>query len=55
MTKKTEFISSNGSSGELLKGTAAKGEHLFRAAVEATVEFIASFKQWPLMEDLRSE
>jgi len=55
MTKKTEFISSNGSSGEPLKGTAAKGEHLFRAAVEATAEFIASFKQWPLMEDLRSE
>ena len=55
MTKKTEFISSNGSSGEPNKGTAAQGEHLFRAAVDAAVEFVASFKDWPLMEDLRSE
>jgi creatinine amidohydrolase len=55
MIKKTEFISSNGSSGEPHKGTAAKGAHLFGAAVEAAVEFVASFKDWPLMEDLRSE
>ncbi len=53
--KKTEFISSNGSSGEPYKGTPEKGQHLFRAAVEAAVEFLASFQKWPLMEDLRVE
>jgi len=52
MIKRTEFISSNGSSGEPHLGTAEKGKHLFDHAVNAFVEFIHSFKTWPFLEDL---
>lgn len=52
MVKRTEFISSNGSSGEPHLGTAEKGKHLFDHAVAAFVEFIHSFKTWPLLDDL---
>lgn len=52
IVKKTEFISSNGSSGEPGLGTAPKGEHLFNSAVEALVKFISSFKTWPFSENL---
>lgn len=51
--KQTEFISSNGSSGEPQLGTAEKGKHLFDHAVNALVAFVESFKNWPLSEDLR--
>jgi creatinine amidohydrolase len=52
MVKRTEFISSNGSSGEPQLGSAEKGAHLFEHAVSALVEFISSFKTWPFMESL---
>jgi creatinine amidohydrolase len=52
MIKRTEFISSNGCSGEPQLGTAEKGKHLFDHAVAAFVEFIHSFKTWPFLEDL---
>lgn len=52
MVKQTEFISSNGCSGEPQLGTAEKGKHLFEHGVSAVVEFINAFKTWPLMEKL---
>ncbi len=52
MVKQTEFISSNGCSGEPQLGTAEKGKHLFEHGVSAVVEFITAFKTWPLMEKL---
>lgn len=52
MVKRTEFISSNGSSGEPQLGAAEKGKHLFDHAVTSFVEFIHSFKTWPFLEDL---
>ena len=53
MTKKTQYISSNGSSGEPQLATAAKGEFLIEKATSAVREFVAKFKTWPLMLDLR--
>ena len=35
--------------------TAEKGAHLLERATESTVEFLRDFKEWPLMEDLRSQ
>lgn len=52
VVRKTQFISSNGSSGEPQLGTAEKGKHLFDHAVSALVEFVDSFKTWPFLEDL---
>lgn len=52
--KKTQFISSNGSSGEPQKGTAEKGEKLFDQAVTALRQFLGEFKKWPFMADLRN-
>jgi creatinine amidohydrolase len=52
MVKRTEFISSNGCSGEPHLGTAEKGKHLFDHGVAAFVEFVHSFKNWPLLDDL---
>src|SRR5262249_48713254 len=51
--KKTEFLSSNGSSGEPQLATPAKGEFLYRQATDALARFISQFKTWPLMNDLR--
>jgi creatinine amidohydrolase len=53
--KKTQYLSSNGSSGEPQKGTVAKGEKLFEQAVAALRRFLSEFKGWPFMEDLRNE
>lgn len=50
----TEFISSNGSSGEPQLATAEKGLHLLAAAVETLVAFVHHFAQWQPMEDLRN-
>lgn len=55
MVKQTPFISSNGSSGEPQLGTAAKGEHLYNHAVEALVNFVQSFKNWPFLENLQKK
>lgn len=55
MVKQTPFISSNGSSGEPQLGTAAKGEHLYNHAVEALVNFVQSFKDWPFLENLQKQ
>ena len=52
MVKRTEFISSNGCSGEPQLATAEKGKHLFDHAVDALVQFLNSFKEWPMMESL---
>lgn len=52
MIKQTEFISSNGSSGEPQLASAEKGKHLFEHAVQSLVGFINSFKTWPFLESL---
>jgi creatinine amidohydrolase len=52
MVKRTEFISSNGCSGEPQLATAEKGKHLFDHAVDALVKFLSSFKEWPMLESL---
>ncbi len=52
MVKQTQFISSNGSSGEPQLGSAEKGAHLFNHAVKALVEFLKEFKTWPFLENL---
>lgn len=49
--KKTQYLSSNGSSGEPQLATA--GEFLLQQATDAVSQFVAQFKTWPLMEDLR--
>ncbi|MGJ5814404.1 creatininase family protein [Paludibaculum fermentans] len=54
IVRRTEFLSSNGSSGEPHKATAAKGAHLLSAATEALIEFLNDFASWPPMEDLRN-
>lgn len=54
MVKQTPFISSNGSSGEPQLGTAAKGRHLYDHAVEALVNFMQSFKEWPFLTNLQT-
>ncbi|WP_019987336.1 creatininase family protein [Rudanella lutea] len=48
--KQTEFISSNGSSGEPQKGTADKGKHLFETALNALTEFLSAFSKWHTSE-----
>ncbi len=55
MVKKTQFISSNGSSGEPQLGSAEKGKHLYMHAVDALVAFIQSFKTWPFSENLKKK
>ncbi|MBY0534419.1 MAG: creatininase family protein [Chitinophagaceae bacterium] len=50
--KQTAFISSNGSSGEPQLGTAEKGQFLIDKAIEATIAFLSSFKNWPFNEPL---
>lgn len=52
MAKQTQFISSNGCSGEPQLGTAAKGEHLINHAVQSLVTFISAFKSWPFLQNL---
>lgn len=54
MVKRTEYLSSNGSSGEPQKATEGKGEILLNAAVQALVQFLSDFAQWPSMENLRN-
>lgn len=53
--KQTEFISSNGSSGEPQLGTAEKGQYLLDKAIEGLVTFVESFKSWPLSDSLVNE
>ena len=50
--KQTEFVSSNGSSGEPQRGTPEKGKHLSDQAVAALVQFLESFKTWPVAGNL---
>ncbi len=52
LVKRTEFISSNGCSGEPQLASSEKGKHLFEHAVEALVNFLMSFKSWPFLESL---
>jgi creatinine amidohydrolase len=47
--KGTEYISSNGSSGEPQLATAEKGAHLYEKAVGALVRFVESFARWPFL------
>lgn len=49
----TEWVTSNGVSGDPRKATATKGEHLLNAAVDALVKFVDDFKTWPFPQDLR--
>jgi creatinine amidohydrolase len=55
MVKQTEFVSSNGCSGEPQLATAEKGKHLFDHAVNALVQFIQSFKTWPVSGNLKNQ
>ena len=50
--KATAFHSSNGSSGEPQLATAAKGSHLFSKATGSLLQFVDSFKDWPLMQKI---
>lgn len=50
--KQTQFISSNGSSGEPQLANAEKGKHLLENAADSVTEFLRSFKNWPLSKDL---
>ena len=50
--KGTEYISSNGSSGEPQLATAEKGAHLYEKAVGALVRFVESFARWPFMPSI---
>jgi creatinine amidohydrolase len=52
MIKQTQFISSNGSSGEPELASKEKGAYLFTQAVDALVAFLHSFKTWPFMKNL---
>ena len=51
--KGTEYISSNGSSGEPQLATAEKGAHLYEKAVGALVKFLKAFAKWPFLPALR--
>lgn len=53
MTKSTHFISSRGSSGRPDLADAGKGEHLLEKATAGLLEFLADFKDWEFMPDLR--
>ena len=50
--KGTEYISSNGSSGEPQLATAEKGAHLYEKAVGALVKFLKAFAKWPFLQPL---
>jgi len=54
MVKRTHFISDNGGSGQPQRATAAKGRHLVEKAVSAAVDFVDSFKTWPIDEELET-
>lgn len=51
--KQTDFISSNGCSGEPQLATKDKGKHLFDHAVSSLLRFIESFKTWPALNNLK--
>ena len=53
MIKQTQFITSNGSSGEPQLASAEKGHYLFEKAAESFLEFLHSFKSWPFLESLK--
>ena len=53
VVKQTEFISSNGCSGEPQLATKEKGQHLFEHAVNAVVQFLESFKHWQAIKTLK--
>ena len=55
VAKQTHYISDIGGSGNPTLATAAKGKHLFEKAAAAAIEFVADFKDWPLMPALRKE
>jgi creatinine amidohydrolase len=50
--KGTEYISSNGSSGEPQLATAKKGAHLYEKAVGALVKFLKAFAKWPFLQPI---
>lgn len=54
VVKQTEYISDNGCSGEPQLATPEKGKHLFDHAVNAVLQFLKSFKQWPEIKKLKS-
>lgn len=54
VVRRTEYLSSNGSSGEPQPATAEKGSYLLGAAVDALVTFAQAFAQWAPMENLRN-
>lgn len=53
VVKQTGFVSSNGSSGEPQLATKEKGQHLFEHSVNAMVQFLKSFKNWPAIKTLK--
>jgi len=53
--KRTEYISSNGSSGEPQLATAEKGAHLYGKAVGALVKFLKEFAKWPFLPALAAD
>jgi creatinine amidohydrolase len=55
VVKQTGFISDNGCSGEPQLATKEKGQHLFEHAVNAVVQFLESFKNWPAIKTLKKQ
>jgi creatinine amidohydrolase len=55
MQKKFHFLTDSGVVGYPDLATAEKGRHLVERAVEAAIDFLREFRQWPLMEDLREK
>jgi creatinine amidohydrolase len=53
MAKKFHLLTNTGAVGYPERATAAKGEHLFEAAVSAAVAFLKDFAGWPILQDLR--
>ena len=53
MAKKFHFLTNTGAVGHPERATSAKGEHLFEAAVSATVAFLKDFAEWQILKDLR--
>ena len=55
MTKKFHYLTDTGAVGFPERADAAKGQYLLESAVDATVEFLKDFTDWPILPDLREQ
>ncbi|MBL7769641.1 MAG: creatininase family protein [Flavipsychrobacter sp.] len=54
IVKQTPFISNNGCSGAPQLASSEKGNHLIGTAVNALLQFLDSFSEWPLLTNLKN-